>query len=249
MKQETKKPGKYERDAARVDAILAKGAENITAADRAELINIYNVSWHDTGKIEGAFSLDSSCNGCTFCQKMRDLAAGNDDIICGKCYDAKQEARWHSVMKRHALNLRIMSSVEFTIEELARLAGSGIVRVNSSGDFENEIHAGNMIKYAIGHSWARVGIWAKHCEVVEKAMDKYGKPGNVVYIASSLIINKRRALPKYADYTFTVYTADKIQEAIANGSMECNGKKCMACGWSCYYGTWLKGADIAEVLR
>lgn len=243
------KVGKYERDAATVDAILAKKPEEITAADRMQLLMIYSVSFHDSGKIEGTASLDSSCHGCTFCQKMIEAAAKDPEIICGKCYDFRQENYRIAVRKRHELNLRIMSSVSFSVAELAMLPTAMIDRINSSGDMENAVHAGNMIKYAIAHGSAHVGLWAKNDDAVQAAFDQYGKPENVIYISSSPRINHRRRLPRRADYTFTVYDAEHIDSAIASGSMECNGKKCIDCGFKCYYGTWPKGSDIAELLR
>ena len=142
-----------------------------------------------------------------------------------------------------------MSSVDFSVQELAMLPSAMIDRINSSGDMENAVHAGNMVKYAIAHSSALVGLWAKNDAAVQAAFDKYGKPANVVYISSSPRINHKRKLPDRADYTFTVYDAEHIAAAIASGSMECNGKKCMDCGYKCYYGTWPKGSDIAELLR
>lgn len=241
--------GKYENDKAMVDAILAKGIDNLTAVDRMQLLNVYKVSYHDTGKIEGTFSCDSSCHGCTFCQQMRKAAEKDPSIICGRCYDARQEEYRTNVKNRHSLNLRIMASVSFTIDELKTLPSGMIDRINSSGDIENEIHAGNMLKYAIAHSASFVGFWTKNYKAMEKAIEKYGKPQNVIYIASSIHINKKATLPKYADYTFTVYDKEHIAEALNSESMECNGKKCKDCGYKCYFGTWPKGSDIAELLR
>ena len=122
-------------------------------------------------------------------------------------------------------------------------------RINSSGDIANLIHARNMIRYAKAHPFAHVTIWSKNYPVMQKAFEIEGKPNNMIYVASSIRINEKIALPAFADYTFTVYTKDKIAEAIANGSMTCNGAKCRDCGFKCYYGTWPKGSDIAEVLR
>lgn len=241
--------GKYEKDLARVNEILAKRPEEITQAERLELLQIYRVSWHEKGKIEGAWSLDSSCNGCSFCQKMRQAAEKDPEIICGRCYDAAQEAYRIQVKNRHTLNMRIMSSVSFTVAELATLPGGPIVRINSSGDMENAVQAGNMIKYAIAHPFSSVGLWAKNHAAVEAAIDEYGKPSNVVYIASVCRINGKPVLPKYADYTFTVYDADHIDGAIASGACECNGKKCKECGFSCYLRSWPEGSNIAERLR
>lgn len=244
------KEGKLARDTRTVDAILAKGVENLTHEDRLALLQVYNVAWHDTGKIEGIFSFDSSCNGCNFCAMMRKAAEKDSSIICGHCYDAKQEVYRISMKERHMLNLRIMSTVEFTVEELSTLNGNGAInRVNSSGDIENETHARNMVKIGYAHPISRVTIWAKNVPAVQKAFDELGKPENVIFIASSIRINGCRNLPKYADYTFTVYDKEHIAAAMEKGACECNGKKCRECGFKCYYGTWEKGSDIAELLR
>lgn len=244
---EKKHAAAFIRDLAKAREIIEKGT--ISHDDKMVLLSIYRCSWHDSGKIEGILSLDSSCHGCTFCQKMMELAKQHSDIICGYCYDNKQENRWQAVEDRHGLNLMIMSSVDFSVEELKTLQNTHIVRINSSGDIENAIHAGNMIKYAIAFPAAHVTLWAKNDEAVQEAFSKYGKPKNLIYIASSVRINHRRALPKNADYTFTVYDEDHIQEAIDSGSMPCNGKKCKDCGFHCYLGTWPIGSDIAELLR
>lgn len=240
--------GKYERDLELVNEILSK--TEITHEDRLRLLTVYKANYHDSGKIAGISSCDSSCNGCTFCAKMRKAAESDPSIICGKCYDAKQEKYRINVQKRHTLNLRIMSNVLFTVEELRTVTCSELVRINSSGDVENVTHARNMIRFAKAHKIAYVAIWSKNYATVEKAFDLEGKPGNMRYIASSFRIDSPVPMPKYADNTFTVYsTREKVEEAVEHGAGECNGKKCRDCGYKCYYGTWERGQDIAELLR
>lgn len=249
-KKMEKKLGKFERDQQTVDAILAKGTENLTHFDRIALLAVYQTSYHDSGKIEGVTSCDSSCHGCTFCEKMRKAAESDPSIICGECYDAKQEDYRTSVKNRHMLNLRIMSSVLFEVEELAILPTTAITRINSSGDIENVTHAQNMIRFAKAHPHSKVAIWAKNYDTVTKAFDLEGKPENVLYIASSYRIDKPVTLPQWADNTFTVYsTPEKVLDALEAGAGECNGKKCRECGYKCYLGGWTHGQDIAELLR
>ena len=238
------------QDIDRILPILEKDSYDVTHAEALILLTVYNVSFHDSGKIEGICSCDSSCHGCTFCQKMCAAAKEDPEIICGMCYDDAQETRWKDTERRHMLNLAIMSHVLFTVDELRILPGSGIARINSSGDIENLTHARNMIRYAKAHPDSKVGIWSKNFPVVEKAFDIEGKPANVVYVASSPRINHPVKRPKYADYTFTVYsTPEKVVEALRRGACECNGKKCLECGFKCYFGMWPAGADIAELLR
>ena len=238
------------KEIAIVEGILAK--EEITHFDRMELLRIYNIAYHESGKIEGIYSLDSSATNCDFCKAFREYAKAHPElnIVCGKCYDFAQEQYRYSALNRHTLNMVIMESVEFEIEELAALPCGELARVNSSGDSSNDVYASNMIKFAIAHPFSKVAIWSKHTITYIHACDKYGKPGNVTMIQSSPYVDKAVKLAKHFDYVFTVYMdKDKVKEALESGACECNGKKCKACGYKCYYGAWKRGANIAELLR
>lgn len=241
---------KFMKDFQRVKELLFK--ETLTQADKFELLNIYQVNYHEGGKIEGTFSADSSAHGCEFCTKMRELAAKDPTIICGLCYDADQEYKRPTVILRHNLNLLIISSVAFTLDEFKALKRIyGILRINSSGDIENDIHADNMTLLALANlDTAIVGLWAKNVPAVERSFDKFGKPANLIFVQSSPRIGIKSKRSKYADYVFTVYPDKKtLEAALKLGSMECNGRKCKECGYKCYYGLWPKGSDIAEYLR
>lgn len=242
--------GKFEREETVVMGILAKGAENITHEDKMVLLSIYQTPFHDSGKIEGIFSCDSSCHHCGFCQAIRENNADNLLLICNYCYDDEQENRWKNVENRHGLQLLIMSSVDFTVEELSTLGMYGICRFNSSGDMQNVIMARNYLRMCFSHQSMSFALWAKHTAPVIQATDELGKPENCVYIQSSLFIGIRAKLAKYFDHTFTVYPDEEsLKTALASGSVECNGKKCKDCGYKCYLRGWPTGCDIAEYLR
>ena len=248
----TGKPGRLERDARRVFELLAAGADKLTPADRLELLRIYNVAFHESGKIEGIFSLDSSATNCGFCRKMREYAAAHPEkqCICGSCYDVRQEGFKLAALARHTLNLIIMSATVYSREELATVPVFGLTRINSSGDSSGDIYAENMVLFAAAHPACRVSAWAKNTAGYIRACRKHGKPANLILICSSPFIDKAAPRPEYFDYVFTVYsTPEKVQEALAAGAMECNGKKCRDCGYSCYNGTWPEGSNIAELLR
>ena len=77
FKVEILKNGKQtaiEKDIAIVKAIFDKGIDNLTSVDRMQLLSIYNVAYHDSGKIEGVYSFDSSATNCEYCAKMREYA-------------------------------------------------------------------------------------------------------------------------------------------------------------------------------
>lgn len=238
---------KFDNDLGRVVEILSKG--KLTTEDRIELLTIYAPSYHDSGKIEGITSLDSSCSNCEFCKHMLKAAESDETIICGLCYDKQQEAYKKHLRNRHSLNMLIMQEIEYTETELAHVNLTKLSRINSSGDTPNETYARNMLRLAKVNPWVQMGYWAKHTAPVIKACDAVGKPKNVTLIQSSIHIGKPAKLQRYFDYTFTVYPdKESTLKAIANGASECNGRKCRECGFKCYYGTHT-GTDIAEVLR
>lgn len=244
---------KFNDDFALVSPILVKARKDmhsLTRRERLTLIRVYRAAFHTEHKIAGATSLDSSCHGCEFCQKMRQAAEDDITIICAFCYDHKYESYRVNVENRHKLNMLIMSTVEFEEDELALIPVTQITRINSSGDIVNEIHARNMIKVCLMNPFVNFGFWAKHTLPVIKACDSLGKPENCVLIQSSIYIGKAAKLQRYFDYTFTVYaTEEDLQEALRQGGVECNGKMCADCGWNCYFGRWAKGSNICELQK
>lgn len=236
-------------------AILAAGVENLSAADRLALLALVNVAYHNSGKIDTLFSIDSTA-ACEFCERMR--AAGANDIlmICGACYaaaDAWKEAAW----RMHKLNARILSTVLFTVEELKNLSIPGhLCRMNEDGDTVNVIMGRNYLRIFQSHQSTRFGYWYKNVPAVAEALHLEGYttreelPDNVRFIHSSALIGFPAAATWFDDGIFTVYPdAETTAAAIAAGAWACNGRKCTACGCHCYtMPRQEKPVYIAEIL-
>ena len=243
------KPGKLEKDLEIVKRIFDKGIENIDAGDRFALLTVYRPAFHESGKIKGITSYDSTASNCQFCQRIRQANAENILCICNGCYDLAQEQYRIEALNRHTLNMLIMMSVEFTVDELRMLPATAIDRVNSSGDTPNETYARNMLKLCYAFPYAHFGYWAKNVLPVVKACADLGKPENLVLIQSSCLIGVPAKKAPYFDYVFTVYPdKETTEKAIADGASACNGKHCDECGYKCYFGKH-EGENIAEVLR
>ena len=252
---------KFDRDMEIMSPIFAKieAGMEISDAERAIAASTVQASYHDTGKIEGIVSVDSSANCCEFCTHMREIAErlkanGNEKFICGNCYATKGHFRYTNVKSRHELNMVILSEIEFKPGDFRGMGLTGLVRINSDGDIRNLTHAKNIIHIMNDNPIAHFGWWGKHINPIVEAMDELGKPKNCTLIASSFLIGKPIRLPKYFDYTFTVYEDEEATlEAVANGAAECNGKHCRDCGFRCYLGVdnggWKFGTNIAEKLR
>ena len=237
------------------EAIMEKG-DAMTADDRRRLLCIVNVAYHTSGKIEGVFSIDSTAS-CDFCQRMIKAALSHVLMICGACYaaaDAWKEAAW----RRHKLNARIFSTVLFTVEELKALHIDGhLCRFNEDGDTVNEIMARNYLRIAAAHPLTMFGYWYKNTAAVEAGLIAEGitrredRPDNVRFIHSSILIGFESPETWFDDAIFTVYPDEQTTlEAVAAGAHECNGRRCRACGYTCYV---MQRRDnvvrVAEVLR
>ena len=238
----------------KAEGILAKG-DSMTAEDRLELLNIVNVAYHDSGKIEGIYSIDSTAS-CEFCSKMIRAAIDNILMICGACYaaaDAWKEAAW----RRHKLNARILSTVLFTVDELRALPVGLLCRYNEDGDTVNETMGRNYLRNAAAHPGTNFGYWYKNQPIVEKALHAEGirtrdqLPKNIRFIHSSALIGFPVRPAWHDDAIFTVYPdAATTEAAILAGAHECNGRRCRACGFFCYLAERQPEAvHIAEVLR
>lgn len=240
----------------RADELIEKG-DDMTGAERFELLSLVNVSLHTSGKIESLYSIDS-CAACEFCQKMISAAACNPLMICGACYAARdswKEAAW----RRHKLNTRILSTVLFTVDELSRLPLPAYcnVRFNEDGDTVNAIMAQNYLRIVKAFPHARFGYFFKNAPAVaaglqaEEYTDREALPENARFIQSSIFIGFAARATWFADAVFTVYPdAATTAAAIENGAHACNGKKCMDCGFRCYLMQRRENAlQIAELLR
>lgn len=238
------------------EARLNETRELIAAAnegDRAARLKLVfaltkAIAYHESGKIEGLFSLDTACTNNDYCPRMQ----GSEDptIICRHCYTLSM---WQAAIFAHHIVGEILSGVDFTEEELSAVAiPAAMIRFNSDGELINETHAGNLLKLAKTHPLTNCALWTKRAEILNAAIIKHGKPDNMICGVSSVMINRpARVVYNWVDFVFTVYTPAGMTEALRRGEHECNGKKCMECGFKCYKTHSEPGMPlyIAEALR
>lgn len=235
----------------------------LTDAEQLQLAQIvmHGVTFHKTGKIGGAWSVDGSATSCGFCKRMRAAAGLDPDIICGSCYDAAMEESYRaaSVQPRHELTQAVVRSVLFTVNEwktiLARVPLFTLLRFNSSGDLDSVTEARNHIRAAAARPDLHAAQWTKNDPVWRRAVDlESGRPGNLRAVRSTCRIDGKAPAvdPRYYDTAFTV-RRDAGEYIAASGANACNGKACQACGWKCYLteqdGGWTAGTETAEQLR
>lgn len=236
------------------ELIENRNPDTLSAVERLELVSIIKAAFHESGKIEGLFSVDSSAAGCEFCQTMQKIKGS----ICETCYAmGKREQMKEATQVRHKLNMIILSRVSFTVDELRTLGIYGATRINEDGDIVNVIHAENILRLTIAFRVYRFGFWYKNRFAVKQAYINFGADTkekrkamfpNVTMVLSSVMIDKPAEGDFTTDIVFTCYSSDELYlQAIASGAHPCNGKKCKACGFHCYQ----EGAagSVAEKVR
>lgn len=157
------------KTAKRVEPIVNKVLSGIalSAAERFTALNAVYACLHESGKVEGAASVNSNCKVCKSC-----LCRMNDDSkICHLCYSDSQSTWQAGTREKGIISAWIINSIVFTPEEwktLATLHYGFVIRVESFGDCSSVNHAANMVNIALAYPEKRVGIWTKTLPIMKR---------------------------------------------------------------------------------
>ena len=186
-----------------------------------------------TGKMQGKKSLTvSSCKCNEFCKKMQHVPGA----ICEHCFANDQLSIQHSTDNKMQRNANIWGSVIIP-EKLLPYVPYEDFRIDSFGEFRNDIDVYNVMQLAKKNPSVKFRIWTKRPDLLQKYSDKYGKPGNCWFIYSSPFINDQNLkifdLYPCIDSIFTVFDKKYIKEH--NIVINCGGLSCVGCtGGKCY---------------
>ncbi|MGL4452466.1 MAG: hypothetical protein ACRCTZ_14975 [Sarcina sp.] len=199
---------------------------------------------HKDNKLEGIVSINTSTFYNPFCNsigcrktKRKDR---EKDKICHFCYAEKNELIYKNLELALIKNSEILSKEK--IEPF--FINAAFVRIHSFGELINEQHMENIYNLAKFNKHATFCLMTKRYNIAMK----YPKLKNVVYIASSPVLNKpieNEKVLSYFDKTFTVYEPDFDIEKIGK-KINCHGLSCKDCK-KCY--TRRGSKEINELLR
>lgn len=222
---------------------------------------VQHLSGKTNSKLDGGCSVSTDCHSCEFCRKRWELAQkeieqkGSTDIICASCYAEVQQRIYAGLVNRNWMNGEILKNVLIPQEAWdawLSIPYSAFFRVESFGDTDSVTQARNYIRIAraiIKRYGIPVAVWSKNPKVWAKAFELEGKPEGMLYVHSSLRINKRDAIPEcirpYVDHRFTVFSKEYLARH-PEIRINCGGRSCRGC-MRCYMlGTEF---DIFEELK
>lgn len=203
-----------------------------------------HLTYHKDNKLDGIVSLNTStffnnfCNaiGCrSKCRKDRE-----QDKVCHLCYSEKNERIYKNLEEKLIKNSKLLS--EGKIKPF--FINAAFVRIHSFGELINEQHMENIYNIAKFNPHTTFCLMTKRYNLVMK----YPKLKNVIYIASSPVVNKEvenKSVLEYFDKTFTVYSKNFDIEKIGK-KINCHGLSCAQCR-KCYTRRGTK--SICELLR
>lgn len=214
--------------------------ELVNVKDFKEITGIH-ITVNHTAKMEGFWSLSTSCLVNPFCIKMQE--SDDPTVICTKCYAGAMAKRYGNLNKALEQNADILTSE--LLEVFPRITVLNF-RFEAFGDLINVTQAINYLNIAYANPRVGFGIWTKRPDILAKAIEQVGKPDNLEIQLSSVHVNKVADASKwdFVDRVFTVYDADY---AVDNGVViNCGGANCSASA-KCYTDNQIK--EISEMLK
>lgn len=214
--------------------LLAMEVREMTNKQRIAFIKAM-ITWNHTGKMEGMFSLSTTCTVNPFCQARQK----DGDSICSHCYAETQQKMYHSLKEKLERNFFILSKVLFSVEDFPVL-NCLYFRLEAFGDLYNEIQAMNYIRFAKRNPKVTFALWTKNPFILEKAIETEGKPKNLVIVLSAEkldIIEPEKKFQQmkerfsFIDKMFFVHGKKAAAENDIN--INCGARNCLTCG-RCY---------------
>lgn len=227
-------------------------ARKIDAGDLEWLCKAVTFTEHSPkSKMANKHSLSTSVRLNPFCQARQCMKCKEDgaEPVCPYCFaNAISNAR-PTVDYAMTRNSEILWNVEIPPEVWRKVRGKEILgwhepdaRVQSLGDARyvtecrNYIHLTNAIPEM---TWTP---WSKNDRFWYQAYEQLGKPENMIYIHSSLFLNRIDEGPawmqKYIDYIFTVFTEEYARnhpEIVMNCcTLDNKGRQCRRDCNDCY---------------
>lgn len=181
-----------------------------------------HISDNMSGKMTGVPAISTACTDNPICQKRKNC----DALVCSHCFAFGTLNRFKPAQKNAAENYETLTSRILNDDEIPVFGNVRFVRIESFGDIANVTHAVNYIKIAKKNPNVTFAWWTKNTWIAAAAMDREGKPDNIILIQSSPVLNKQQK-PRnaYVDKVFTVYDKEHAE----NVKINCGSRSCVTC--------------------
>ena len=182
-----------------------------------------------TGKMENIQSISTPCCLNDRCIKNATI----EGSICEECYAAAILEHRDALLQHLIENYNLLNDHLLTAAEIP-IINAAYFRIESFGDVASVTQAANYIEIIRFNKWCNFAVFTKNPDLYKAAFKDHPKPSNMIFVVSSLFINKEsaawKAFPE-VDIIFTVYTAEYAIEH--NITINCGSADCIGCR-NCY---------------
>lgn len=207
----------------------------LTDAEKMTFIS-YSIATH-SGKLEGIQSISTSC----LCNKHCMERSKNPNLICYYCYAIANCDYKKTLRKKLELNHEFYTRYEIP-KKAVPLINCLYFRFESFGDLNNVLQVKNYFTIARVNKNVKFALWTKNPWIISKAIAAgINVPKNVKIIYSISMINKvitkdlYRKIKRKWSFVNAIFTVHEKQFVIENNiDINCGGKSCRNCGYSCY---------------
>ena len=181
------------------------------------------------GKMEGMQSISTPCSINERCKRNAEVPGS----ICSKCY-AMQLLSYRHCTEEHLIeNYDLLNDHMLQPDELPFI-NAAFFRIEAFGDVASVMQAANYIEIIRYNKHCNFAVFTKNPDLYKAAFKDHPKPSNMIFIVSSLFLNKvseaYKAFPEI-DIIFTCYEAEyAIQHNI---NINCGSRSCIGCR-NCY---------------
>ena len=209
--------------------------QELTDAEKMTFIN-YSITTH-SGKLEDIPSISTSC----LCNKYCIARSNNPNLICYYCYAMSYCDFRKDLRLKLEMNCRFYTNYEIQ-KKAVPLLNCLYFRFESFGDLNNVTQVKNYFTIARVNKNVKFALWTKNPWIISKAIAAgINVPKNVKIIYSVPVINKaitkelNRKIKRKWSFINAIFTVHDKQHVIENNiNINCGGKSCRNCGFSCY---------------
>lgn len=171
-----------------------------------------------TGKLKGIPALNTSPLNNNYCKAM----SKKENSICNSCYSINMLKTFRKMcdapFQRYG---EFLSKKVHPSEYLPKPPNALYVRFSAHGELINLNHTINLFKICNSTLKTTFTLWTKRKSLVWKAINKIGKPENLILIYSELDIDGNSKLPKHFDKVFVVQSKKNNKTNCFGSCIDC----------------------------
>ena len=213
--------------------VIDSGKTPTATLQMTTLNTCLHTSTNMTAKLEDINALSTACSANPVCKAR----ATDCNSICAHCFAFLTFDRYNDLEQAAIINFILLNAMVYSVAawKMVSIPASNcglMFRIEAFGDVGSAVQAANYIRLAATHRHlGKIGIWSKNLGFWHTAFSAYGKPSNIVFNASSPVLNQPMTIdPRFTwfvDHVFTVYSCTGALDG--NVNINCGDRKCKNC--------------------